>query len=73
MDWIGEIDTAGDVVGAGVEKERSHCTADCDTDTDAAAGGSSTSGGESLHNDHSQQIQHDFVMAWAPSPILNFG
>ena len=37
MDWIGDSDTAGDVGGAGesgAAKERSHCTADWDTDTD---------------------------------------
>ena len=47
-DWIGEIDTAGDVGGAGesgAAKERSHCTADSDTDTDAAAGGKGEAGG----------------------------
>ena len=42
MDWIGDSDTAGDVGGAGesgAAKERSHCTADWDTDTGVAAGG----------------------------------
>ena len=37
MDWIGDSNTAGDVGGAGesgAAKERSHCTADWDTDTD---------------------------------------
>ena len=50
MDWIGDSDTAGDVgVGgageSGAAKERSHCTADCDTDTGAAAGGEGEAGG----------------------------
>ena len=48
MDWIGDSNTAGDVGGAGesgAAKERSHCTADWDTDTDAAAGGEGEAGG----------------------------
>ena len=48
MDWIGDSNTAGDVGGAGesgAAKERSHCTADWDTDTDAAAGGKGEAGG----------------------------
>ena len=43
-----DSDTAGDVGGAGesgAAKERSHCTADWDTDTGAAAGGEGEAGG----------------------------
>ena len=53
MDWIGDSDTAVDVGGAGesgAAKERSHCTADWDTDTDAATAGGEGEAGATKDN-----------------------
>ena len=38
IDWIGDWDVGG-AGESGAAKERSHCTADCVTDTGTAAGG----------------------------------